>query len=160
MPVRLDLTANRLSPVLSIEALRDVERRHGHEPLMERAGAAAGEIAAAMHAARGGRIVVLAGPGNNGGDAFVCARHLRVRGFDVDVVSTGDATRLPPQAAAAWSALQPTGALFLHAPPAEPPGLIVDTWRNVPQGGHTLYARATDNAGAATIPAPRGSTSR
>ena len=126
MPVRLDLTANRLSPVLSIEALRDVERRHAHEPLMERAGAAAGEIAAAMHAARGGHIVVLAGPGNNGGDAFVCARHLRVRGFDVDVVSTGDATRLPPQAAAAWSALQPTGARFLHAPPAEPPGLIVD----------------------------------
>ncbi len=66
------------------------------------------------------------GPGNNGGDAFVCARHLRARGFDVDVVSTGDATRLPPDAAAAWSALQPTGARFLHAPPAEPPGLIVD----------------------------------
>ena len=30
------------------------------------------------------------------------------------------------------------------------------TWRNVPQGGHTLYARATDNAGAATTTSPPG----
>ena len=126
MSVRLDLTAHRLVPLLSVAALRDVEQRHAHEPLMERAGAAAADIAAAMLAARGGRAVVLAGPGNNGGDAYICARHLRERGFDVDIVSAGDTARLPPDAAAALTRVQATGVHFLPSPPAETPGLIID----------------------------------
>jgi hydroxyethylthiazole kinase-like uncharacterized protein yjeF len=126
MSMRLDLTTGRLAPVLSIDRLRGVERRHAREPLMERAGAAAADIAAAMLSARGGRVVVLAGPGNNGGDAFVCARRLRERGFDVDVVAAGDGSHLPADAAAALAALQPAGATFLPSPPDGMPGLIID----------------------------------
>src|SRR5690349_38654 len=126
MPVRLDLTAFRLAPILPIDDLRTLERLHSGEGLMERAGTAAASLAAAMLAARRGRVVVLAGPGNNGGDAFVCARELRTRGFDVDVVRSGDAERLPPDAAAAWRELQPSGARILNAPPHESPALVVD----------------------------------
>jgi hydroxyethylthiazole kinase-like uncharacterized protein yjeF len=126
MPVRLDLTALRLAPILPIDDLRTLERLHSGEGLMERAGIAAASLAAAMLAARRGRVVVLAGPGNNGGDAFVCARELRKRGFNVDVVRAGDAGRLPPDAAAAWRDLQPSGARFLTAPPHESPALVVD----------------------------------
>ena len=46
-------------------------------PLMERAGAAAADVAASMLGSRRGPVVVLAGPGNNGGDGFVVARGLR-----------------------------------------------------------------------------------
>jgi len=126
MSVRLDLAVRRLAPVLSIDALRTVEQRHASEPLMERAGDAAAQIAAAMLAPRPGRVVVLAGPGNNGGDGFVCARRLRELGFDVDVVSAGDAARLPPDASRAWRALQTAGARLLSSPPQAPPALIVD----------------------------------
>src|SRR6478752_3349103 len=113
MSVRLDLTVHRHAPVLSIDELRAVERRHAHEPLMERAGIAAADIAAAMLAPRPGPVAVLAGPGNNGGDGFVCARRLRERGFDVDVITAGDPSRLPADASAAWMALQPAGARLL-----------------------------------------------
>jgi hydroxyethylthiazole kinase-like uncharacterized protein yjeF len=54
--------------------------------LMERAGAG---VAAALEQHYGPplglRVLVLAGPGNNGGDGFVAARHLRARGAEVSV---------------------------------------------------------------------------
>ena len=46
---------------------------------MERAGAAAADVARRLAGDRAGPIVVLAGPGNNGGDALVVARVLRGR---------------------------------------------------------------------------------
>ena len=54
---------------------------------MERAGAAAAELAATLAGDKGKDILVLAGPGNNGGDARVVAARLRERFFRVDVVS-------------------------------------------------------------------------
>ena len=67
--------------------------------LMERAGE--GVVAAIL--ARWpapGRVAVLCGPGNNGGDGFVIARLLRDRGVRVDVFLSGEVGRLPPDAAA------------------------------------------------------------
>src|SRR5262249_26782668 len=125
MAVRYDLAVNRLLPILTIADLRDVERRHAHEPLMERAGAAAADIAAAMLGARRDGIVVLAGPGNNGGDAFVCARLLRERGLQVDVVAH-DVSHLPPQAATAFARLQKDSLPVSSSPPARMPALIID----------------------------------
>ena len=114
-----------LSPILTIPALRSIEERHAHEPLMERAGAAAADIAAAMLGSECGPVVVLAGPGNNGGDAYVVARRLRERGVDVHVVADEIAV-LPADAAVACRNLRATGAQLLATPPAGRPALIVD----------------------------------
>lgn len=57
--------------------------------LMERAGAAVAIEAARMGMGYGSRVIVLAGPGNNGGDAYVAARYLRERGVFVTVQSLG-----------------------------------------------------------------------
>src|SRR5574339_255172 len=126
MPVRIDLTADRLAPVLPLPALRDVELRHADEPLMERAGAAAADIAAAMLARQRGPVAILAGPGNNGGDACVCARHLHARGFDVAIAWAADPSRLAPAAAAAYAEASAAGVRFVPAPPSRRPALVVD----------------------------------
>jgi hydroxyethylthiazole kinase-like uncharacterized protein yjeF len=73
--------------------------------LMERAGLAVAEAAAGL-AAAGRHILVVAGPGNNGGDGFVAARILAERGFQVSVALLGDQARLKGDAAIAagrWS---------------------------------------------------------
>jgi ADP-dependent NAD(P)H-hydrate dehydratase / NAD(P)H-hydrate epimerase len=72
--------------------------------LMERAGAAVAAAIVAKYPA-GSRVAVVAGPGNNGGDGFVAARHLADRGYRVEVLLLGDASRLKgdaAQAAAKW----------------------------------------------------------
>jgi ADP-dependent NAD(P)H-hydrate dehydratase / NAD(P)H-hydrate epimerase len=56
--------------------------------LMERAGHAVADAAMAAILA-GSRAVVVAGPGNNGGDGFVAARILRERGYGVRVLLLG-----------------------------------------------------------------------
>jgi ADP-dependent NAD(P)H-hydrate dehydratase / NAD(P)H-hydrate epimerase len=56
--------------------------------LMENAGRAVADAAGHLVAA-GSHIVVLCGPGNNGGDGFVAARLLHERGFDVQVALFG-----------------------------------------------------------------------
>ena len=58
------------------------------ERLMERAGRGRAELVAVE--APAGRIVVICGKGNNGGDGLVAARLLRDRGREVEVLLTGD----------------------------------------------------------------------
>jgi len=117
----------RLAPVLTTEALRAIEARHANAGLMERAGAAAAAVAQAMLAAsRGGPVVVLAGPGNNGGDGFVVARELRRAFHDVDVVFRGDAGRLPADARAAHASYAAAGGATLREPRGRKPSLVVD----------------------------------
>src|SRR4249919_1145100 len=43
--------------------------------------------------------VVLCGPGNNGGDGYVCARHLKDRAWPVTVLTYGDDSALIGDAA-------------------------------------------------------------
>ena len=62
---------------------------------MEKAGLATAEVARdKLLIGEKRKVLVLAGPGNNGGDAFVAARHLRIWGFDVTLVFTGERDRL------------------------------------------------------------------
>jgi hydroxyethylthiazole kinase-like uncharacterized protein yjeF len=73
--------------------------------LMENAGRAVAECVAARHPP-GSRVVVVAGPGNNGGDGFVAARVLAERGYGVRVLMVGAPERLKGDAALAaqrWS---------------------------------------------------------
>lgn len=68
--------------------------------LMEKAGKAVVEAAASWRRT-GSRVVVVAGPGNNGGDGFVAARLLAERGYDVQVHLVGDPAKLKDDAALA-----------------------------------------------------------
>lgn len=61
--------------------------------LMENAGSAVADVAWQLLQA-GDYVVVLCGPGNNGGDGFVVARHLKERGCDVTVALLGDRAAL------------------------------------------------------------------
>src|ERR1700761_8679600 len=73
--------------------------------LMERAGQAVADAIRARYRI-GSRIVVVCGPGNNGGDGFVAARFLAELGYEVEIALVGDPTRLKGDAALAaraWS---------------------------------------------------------
>jgi len=78
--------------LLTAAEMRELDRETiggGHvtgETLMERAGAGVVESMERRYGPTLGlRVLVLCGPGNNGGDGFVAARHLRARGADVAV---------------------------------------------------------------------------
>jgi len=67
--------------------------------LMENAGRAVADEACSM-VEPAARIAVLCGPGNNGGDGFVAARHLKQRGFSVRVLCLVPISALKGDAAA------------------------------------------------------------
>ena len=82
--------------------------RHAPGLLMERAGLSVARLALAL-APPGAAFVVAAGPGNNGGDGLVAARHLLLAGQRVMVLMAADPLRLPPDAAAALASAQAAG---------------------------------------------------
>lgn len=111
-------------PIVTAAAMRAAENAvfAGGVPqadLMERAGAAVAREAARF--AMGRPVLVLAGPGNNGGDACVAARLLAKSGHDVMVAALGEAK----EGAAAAMRAQWTGKVVdLADAPARP--IVVD----------------------------------
>ena len=84
-------------PLYLSDDLRRIERTAGEESvLMERAGAAAADIAAAIAADKAKDVLILAGPGKNGGDARIVAERLRERFFRVTVATR--AAEIPDKA--------------------------------------------------------------
>ena len=83
--------------ILTIDEYRSLETRAGnmlgHDALMLRAGTAAADFIAERIPA-GGRVTLLVGPGNNGGDALVAALELKKRGFATTVVLPGGRQKL------------------------------------------------------------------
>jgi len=75
--------------------------------LMENAGRNAADWL--MRRGIGGRVVVCAGRGNNGGDGSVMARHLANAGVDVGVLLFGDPASLRGDALIAWNVFQKAG---------------------------------------------------
>lgn len=114
-------------PLYDVAALRKWEQHaSSSHPLMEQAGMAAAKLAHQLKADRQHPVLILAGPGNNGGDALVMARYLQEAGDAVAVVLLASPEKLPPEAKLAWQAWLDAGGECLTAPPAGPFSLIVD----------------------------------
>ena len=75
--------------IVTTEEMRRLERLadaagNSYADMMERAGSAVAEVAAGLvDEGASGPVVVLVGPGNNGGDGLVAARKLATRGYQV-----------------------------------------------------------------------------
>lgn len=108
------MTPRKLRP-LSREEVRGIDARAAGEVglptllLMENAGRGAAELLRDRVRSERDRILILCGPGNNGGDGGVAARHLDQWGFAVRVVWFADPARLRGDAAAQWSILDRSG---------------------------------------------------
>ena len=122
--------------------------------LMENAGAAVARAAARM--VPDGPVAVLAGPGNNGGDGFVAARHLANAGRDVTVYCLADRERYRDDAAANLAMLERLGVpvRFRGPTPGElqAAALVVDALlgtgaRGAPRGAVAQAIRSIGSAG-------------
>lgn len=102
-----------VTPILSVAQMRAYdahaieERKIPGIVLMENAGRGAAEIVAERVGA--GPVVVVAGPGNNGGDGFVIARHLAAAGVTVEVFLMGPAEKVSGDAKTNLEAWQRLG---------------------------------------------------
>src|SRR5215212_6426167 len=117
--------------------------------LMENAGGAVAEVVA-QHPV-GSRVVVVAGPGNNGGDGFVAARILAERGYSVRVLLVGPSEKLKGDAARA--AQRWTGSTEPAAPQAlDGAAVIIDALfgagldRPIEGSGRTLIEAMNESA--------------
>jgi hydroxyethylthiazole kinase-like uncharacterized protein yjeF len=100
-----------------------VEAGVGTLGLMEAAGRAVAEAVKARWSPR--PVAVLCGPGNNGGDGFVAARHLAAEGWPVRLALLGARDRLG--GAAAHHAARYRGAVEALAPEVfDDAGLVID----------------------------------
>ena len=114
-----------MRPILTADAIRKAEQAAidggtSVEALMERAGEA---LAEAVYRYAGKLpVLVLAGPGNNGGDGYVAARYLAARGIAVRVAALAE----PGAAAAQRARGEWTGAVEPLADDTAPAPVLVD----------------------------------
>jgi ADP-dependent NAD(P)H-hydrate dehydratase / NAD(P)H-hydrate epimerase len=109
---------NTSNAIFTTAEIRKIEQFAAAAPecpdLMGKAGLATAEIARdRLLTGEKNKVLVLAGPGNNGGDAFVAARHLQIWGFDVTMVFTGERANLQADAQRALDAWLSQGGEIL-----------------------------------------------
>jgi len=127
---RVDASTGR-EPLFGVAATRRIEAEALRDApafsLMARAGDAVARLALAL-APHAERVLVLAGPGNNGGDGLEAASRLRAFGKDAAVVLVGDPAALPADAAQAHARALQAGVPVSPWPPAAgyAPGLVID----------------------------------
>lgn len=107
------------APLYLSTALRAIERRYADEGLMQKAGLALADLAQQLIGDSADPILVVAGPGNNGGDALVAARHLQARWHRVTVVLAADPQHFPFDAAQAYADWLQAGGAVQHAIPTQ-----------------------------------------
>jgi hydroxyethylthiazole kinase-like uncharacterized protein yjeF len=114
-----------MRPIVTAAAMRAAEAAAiaagtPETELMERAGAALAEtawqVAGAMPA------LIICGPGNNGGDGYVAARHLAARGVNVRVAALSE----PTAKAARWAAGEWNGVVEPLSDATRPAPLLID----------------------------------
>ena len=116
------VTTHRPWPLWGTAGTRALEQaalaRHPAPPLMERAGSSVARLARAV-APHGHRVWVVCGPGNNGGDGAVAARHLHQAGWDVHVTALppSPGRTYPADAQEAWQRLRECGVPVHTTPP-------------------------------------------
>jgi hydroxyethylthiazole kinase-like uncharacterized protein yjeF len=130
---RLHFSRNRMKSLYSVAEIRAVEQSAAAtlEPgtLMQRAGQAAANVALALLAGQANRsVLLLAGPGNNGGDALEAAANLAhaSAGVDVSVIHLAGTQPVSAETAQALARAQESQVRFLDALPEGAPGLVVD----------------------------------
>jgi NAD(P)H-hydrate epimerase len=97
--------------------------------LMEAAGRGAADAIETRLRHCGPRsVLVLCGPGNNGGDGFVVARHLADRGFQVAVALMAHSKALKGDARTAFDAMLHFQVEVVDCPGGVPPGLLARPW--------------------------------
>lgn len=114
--------------------------------LMQRAGTAAGELAYALlqSSEKERRILVLAGPGNNGGDALEAASQLMNAGFKVFIVLPFSTDTLPADAQQALQRAKASRATFIAS---DDPAISNTDWAMVIDGLFGIgLSRAIDGA--------------
>jgi ADP-dependent NAD(P)H-hydrate dehydratase / NAD(P)H-hydrate epimerase len=117
-------------PVLTRDQLRAVEKcatQSSGASLMERAGQATAQAARKLATDTGAPILVVAGPGNNGGDAWVAAAHLGEGFHRVVVLDVAGTAPKAAEAKAAKKAIEARGADIVREwPRGLRPALVVD----------------------------------
>jgi ADP-dependent NAD(P)H-hydrate dehydratase / NAD(P)H-hydrate epimerase len=98
--------------VLSSAQVREIEDHHRDVDMMRRAGRAAFEFIR-ERTTTAAKIVLLAGPGNNGGDALACAAELAAVGYAPKIVMRGDPKKYGKDASAAYRRVQELDIGFL-----------------------------------------------
>ena len=145
------LPSRQAWPLFNTVASRQIEQAAlaGAAPqaLMAAAGLAVARLALAI-APGARRVWIAAGPGNNGGDGLVAARHLHQQGLAVRVSLLGDASRLPADAQQALAQARQAGVAITSGlasdeqgdlPDARPADLAIDALlglgaRRAPEG--------------------------
>ena len=124
---------NKNTPIYLTTEIRKIEQlaagMSSPTGLMEKAGLAAAEVVRdKLLTSEKNKVLVLAGPGNNGGDAFVVARHLQKWWFKVTLVFIGVPAKLSGDAKNSMDAWIAAGGEILSEIP------IKNNWNAIVDG--------------------------